>query len=119
MAHKDEQIEDIATHIRRLYDSLSDSQKRVVEFLLSAGIDGLIMSSSQIGAQVNVNRSTVVRTAQALGFRGFTDFQTALQQHFSRQYSGLNQLEIDIGSQHILEALGGESGETSPHSVLP
>src|SRR5690606_31340480 len=102
-----------------LYDSLSESQQHVIEFLLSNGIDGLYMSSIQIAEQVNVNRSTVVRTAQALGFQGFSELQAALQRHFSQQFNSFNRLDNeDIGTRQIIEHMSAEEAAADGHSVL-
>ncbi|MBK8028033.1 MAG: MurR/RpiR family transcriptional regulator [Chloroflexi bacterium] len=100
---------DIVEHLRTLHDSLSDSQRAVIEFLLTHGVEAIYMSSSQIAEHVAVNRSTVIRTAQAVGFAGFSELQTALQQHFSRQYGGLT--APDIGSHQLLSLM-----ETGDHT---
>ncbi len=106
-----QQPTDIVEHLRSMHDSLSDSQRAVIEFLLTHGVEAIYMSSSQIAEHVDVNRSTVIRTAQAVGFAGFSELQTALQQHFSRQYGGLN--APDIGSHQLLSLMGtGANGES-------
>ncbi|MBZ0287111.1 MAG: MurR/RpiR family transcriptional regulator, partial [Anaerolineae bacterium] len=100
---------DIVEYLRSMHDSLSESQRAVIEFLLTHGAEAIYMTSSQIAEQVQVNRSTVIRTAQALGFAGFSDLQTALQQHFPRQYGG----KVDIGSDELLTEIGtAADGET-------
>lgn len=105
----DKQPTDIVEHLRAMHDGLSDSQRAVIEFLLTHGVEAIYMSSSQIAEHVDVNRSTVIRTAQAVGFAGFSELQMALQQHFSRQYGGMN--APDIGSHQLLSLM-----ETTDHS---
>ena len=70
---------DVMTQIRIQYDSMSKSQQRVAAFLLTHGIDVVYLSAARIAELVDVNRSTVVRTAQSLGYEGFPDLQSDLQ----------------------------------------
>lgn len=107
--------DDIIPRINATLDSLSKGQQKVVEFMLKQGIEGLYMSSTRIAEVVGVNRSTVVRTAQALGFPGFSDFQTALQAHFSRQFGSVELL--DIGTKQLRQDLDG-STSSDLHAVL-
>lgn len=119
MSSKPDQNIDLAAYLRGQYDSLSESQQRVIEFLLSNGIDGLYMSSQQIAEQVNVNRSTIVRTAQALGFQGFVELQAALQKHFSEQFTAFNRYNNqDIGTRQIIEQISPQQAQADAHSVL-
>jgi DNA-binding MurR/RpiR family transcriptional regulator len=107
--------DDVIKRINATLDSLSKGQQKVVEFMLKQGIEGLYMSSTRIADVVGVNRSTVVRTAQALGYPGFTDFQTALQEHFSRQFGSVDL--IDIGTKQLRKDLDG-SNPADLHAVL-
>lgn len=107
--------DDIIRRINAALDSLSKGQQKVVEFMLKQGIEGLYMSSTRIADEVGVNRSTVVRTAQALGFPGFSDFQAALQLHFSRQFGSVDL--IDIGVKQLRQDFD-DSNPADPHTVL-
>jgi DNA-binding MurR/RpiR family transcriptional regulator len=62
---------DVIQLIRQQHESLSPSQQKVAEFLVRGGIDVLHYPIAKIAEKVKVNPSTVVRTAQALGFEGF------------------------------------------------
>jgi DNA-binding MurR/RpiR family transcriptional regulator len=76
----DPQLSDIVYRIKAQYDDLSKSQKKITDFILAMGADASYMPAARIAALVGVDRSTVVRTVQALGYGGFRDFQAALQQ---------------------------------------
>ncbi len=95
--------EDIVRWIRRHHESLSRSQRKVARFLLEGGIGVIHLTITEIAEAVSVNPSTVVRTAQALGFEGFPELQSVLRSQF------LNQARFDqrmqIGSQQLLEDL--------------
>lgn len=106
---------DVIKQITNTYDSLSKSQQKVVEFMLDKGLEALYMTSSEIAEAVALNRSTVVRTAQALGYEGFSELQTALQEYFSQQFAPREWL--DIGRRDLMESLE-EVGESDSHSIL-
>lgn len=65
--------------IRALYETLSKSQRKVVDFILAHEVDAAYLPAARIADLIGVNRSTVVRTAQALGYEGFPELQAALQ----------------------------------------
>jgi DNA-binding MurR/RpiR family transcriptional regulator len=107
--------EDVITKITSTHTNLSKSQQKVVEFILDKGIEALYMTSSQIADAVAVNRSTVVRTAQALGYEGFSELQTALQANYSQQFRPSSWHEAV--SENLIEQLV-EVDESNIHSVL-
>jgi len=76
---------DVEAHIRAAYDSMSSGQRKVAEFILTRGVEAIYLPAARIAALAQVSHSTVVRTAQALGFEGFPDLQASLQeQHLAR-----------------------------------
>ncbi len=87
---------DVLGHIRTSYDTMSKSQKKVAEFLLTHGVDTVYLSSSRIAEVVDVNRSTVVRTAQALGYEGFADLQADLQRQLLKRFSTSDRVRMDL-----------------------
>ncbi len=106
---------DIETRMRMAYDSLSKSQRKVTEFLLTHGIDVVYLSAARIAKLVQVNRSTVVRTAQALGYGGFPDMQQALQAHFLSRLSSVERFQY--GSRQLIEGMG-EGSEAADSSAI-
>ncbi|MEP7293951.1 MAG: MurR/RpiR family transcriptional regulator [Chloroflexota bacterium] len=109
---------DIETRMRTAYDALSRSQQQVTEFLLTHGIDVVYLSAARIARLVNVNRSTVVRTAQALGYEGFPDMQAALQAHFLSRLSSIERFQY--GSRQLVEQMQEphENGDSLLHRVI-
>lgn len=109
---------DIETRMRTAYASLSRSQRDVTEFLLTHGIDVVYLSAARIARLVGVNRSTVVRTAQALGYEGFPDMQAALQAHFLSRLSSVERFQY--GSRQLIEEMHEphEDGDSVLHRVI-
>src|SRR5664279_1817016 len=113
MTHKSADIE---KRMRTAYDSLSKSQQKVTEFLLTHGIDVVYLSAAEIAKQMRVNRSTVVRTAQALGYNGFPDLQAALQAHFLSRLSSVERFQY--GSRQLIEEMGERNDDSLLHRVI-
>lgn len=109
-------MDDIETRMRTAYQTLSKSQQKVTEFLLTHGIDVVYLSAARIARLVQVNRSTVVRTAQALGYDGFPDMQAALQAHFLNRLSAVERFQY--GSRQVIEEMHEDAPEGESASVL-
>lgn len=107
---------DVLEHIRTSYSSMSKSQKKVAEFLLTYGIDVVYLSASRIAELVDVNRSTVVRTAQALGYDGFVDLQADLQQQLLKRFSTADRVRMDL--LRLSEAIEDEAGAPQGLAIL-
>ena len=99
--------DDIIRWIRQQHDSLSPSQRQVAQFLLAGGIDVIHFTITEIAEAVGVNSSTVVRTAQALGFEGFPQLQSVLRSQFLNQAKIAQRMQI--GSQKLVDYLSAET----------
>lgn len=101
--------DDIVRWIRLQHESLSRSQRKVAQFLLEGGIGAIHLTITEIAEAVGVNPSTVVRTAQALGFEGFPELQSVLRGQFLNQAKIAQRMQI--GSQQLLEDLSADDQE--------
>lgn len=101
--------DDIIRWIRSQHDSLSPSQRQVAQFLLEGGINVIHFTITEIAQAVGVNSSTVVRTAQALGFDGFPELQSVLRSQFLSQARIAQRMQI--GSQKLLDDLSADKQE--------
>ena len=110
--------ENIIQWIRENHESLSPSQRKVAEFLLTGGIDAIHLTITQIADAVGVNSSTVVRTAQSLGFDGFPELQSVLRSQFLNQAKIAQRMQV--GSQKLIEDLshGANTEEHLLNTVL-
>lgn len=109
-------LEDVIAVIREQHSSLSSSQQKVTEFLLAHGLDVIHYTVTQIAEAVEVNPSTVVRTAQSLGYKGFPELQSALRKQLMRQARLSERLQI--GSQQLIDNMRKEQTETGETSIL-
>ncbi|GAB4527665.1 MAG: MurR/RpiR family transcriptional regulator [Anaerolineae bacterium] len=95
--------QDIATRIMLDLESMSKSQQKVARFILDQGQDVIQLSATRIAELLEVDRSTVVRTAQALGYTGFLEMRSALQAELSKRISLADRLRV--GGQQLREDL--------------
>lgn len=95
--------QDILTLIREAYDGMSTGQQKVLEFFLTRRLEAVYLSAARIAEMVDVSHSTVVRTAQALGFEGFPEFQTALQEQVSDRINSASVYQL--GSRKLINEL--------------
>lgn len=83
--------------VKESFTQLSSGQKKVAEYLLENIEKVVFYTAVQIGREADVSETTVIRFAYALGFRGFSDMQAAIQ-------------------QYVLESSSSRFTETSPQS---
>ncbi len=95
--------QDIMTLIREAYAGMSVSQQKVLEFFLSRRLEAVYLSAARIAELVDVSHSTVVRTAQTLGFDGFPEFQSALQDQVSGRMNSASVYQL--GSRKLINEL--------------
>lgn len=107
---------DVLEHIRAHYDHMSKSQKKVAEFWLTHGIDVVYLSASRVAELLDVDRSTVVRTAQALGYAGFTELQADLQHQLLKRFSTTDRVRMDM--QRLQEALEDDASPPGDSALL-
>lgn len=107
--------QDLLARIRASYGEMSASQQRVLEFFLTHGLEAVYLSAARIADTVDVSHSTVVRTAQALGFEGFPDFQAALQEQFLGQINSAGVYQL--GARKLISEMV-EQDTTNIGSIL-
>ncbi|QQE75495.1 MurR/RpiR family transcriptional regulator [Brevibacillus composti] len=67
--------------VKESFSQLSSGQKKVAEYLLENIEKVAFYTAVQIGREAEVSETTVIRLAYALGFRGFSEMQAAIQQY--------------------------------------
>jgi DNA-binding MurR/RpiR family transcriptional regulator len=107
---------DVIKRIRAKYDLMSKGQQRVAEFLLTHGLEAVYLPAARIAELVEVSHSTVVRTAQAIGFEGFPDLQAALQEQLLGRINSATVYQL--GSKKLIRELAEQQEGTDSASVL-
>ena len=90
---------DIVTKMRLLMPTFSKSQKKIANAILSDYNGTAYITAAKLASIVGVSESTVVRFATELGFKGYPEFQKAIQQSITTKMTS-NQ-RISAAEQHF------------------
>lgn len=71
--------------VRFAQSQLSRSRRQLIRAILDNHDEAFFLSSREMAKRYNVDAATIVRTAQALGYRRFADFTADLRKHFVTQ----------------------------------
>ncbi len=97
---------DVAQRIRECYNYLSKGQKRLASLILRDCNRVVDLTAARLGNLANLSESTVVRFASVLGYNGYSEFQTAVQQMAKTRLTPTQRIEITkkrIGHRDIIE----------------
>lgn len=98
----------ILNSIEQMMPEFSKSQKRIAQFVTEHYERASYMTAAKLGEAVEVSESTVVRFATVLGFEGYPEFQTALQEIARNRLTAVQRMEITsqrIGDSDILNTV--------------
>lgn len=109
-------MKEILHKVENYQGNMSSGQRRLAQLLKENQMAMAFSSAIEIGKQAQVSESTVIRWAQKLGYKGFAQFQTHLQQLLTEQHIETgsrvsngstsivrNLLDADIQSLHRLK----------------
>jgi len=97
---------DVVEELRRRYDRLTQSQKRIAEYIIDHSQAVAFSTVDQMAAQLNVNPSTIVRFTYRLGLNGFPDLQERMREVIRGR---LSRTGDPINESHIAGHLDGTS----------
>lgn len=111
---------DLSSRINEVYGKLSKGHKLLAAYITDNYDRAAFLTASKLGEVVGVSESTVVRFATHLGYKGYPEFQDALQDQVRGKLDSMQRMEVTygrIGQSKILEAvLKGD--EEKIHSTL-
>ncbi len=74
----------IFENLNKNYKNLSKKHKIIADFVLNNYDKAAFMTAKQIGEEVGISESTVVRFAKKIGYNGFPEFQEELRDSIKR-----------------------------------
>ena len=80
--------------IRQRFDEFSRSQKDVGQYIVDHPEEAAFHTAEELARRANTSSSTVVRFAQALGFEGFPELQSAARDEYRRAREGDSGAEV-------------------------
>ncbi|MBI5033025.1 MAG: MurR/RpiR family transcriptional regulator [Chloroflexi bacterium] len=96
---------DVIEELRKRYDELTDSQKRIAEAIVEDADFVAFATVDQLGTKLGLNPSTIVRFAYRLGFDGYNDLQDRVRDRVRAQLSK-HETKDGNGNQTITAHLG-------------
>jgi DNA-binding MurR/RpiR family transcriptional regulator len=96
--------DDVIDELRRQYDRLTQSQKRIAEYIVDHPDRVAFATVDQMASQLGVNPSTIVRFTYRLGLKGFPDLQERTRQLVRGQLSAASEI---VNEKSVLSHLEG------------
>ena len=97
---------DVIEELRHRYDQLTQSQKRIAEYIVEHSQAVAFSTVDRMAAQLGVNPSTIVRFTYRLGLDGFPDLQERMRELVRGQ---LSRTGDPINEGHVASHLEGTS----------
>ncbi len=93
--------------IRARFDSLTKSERRIADYILRNPDESAFLAAAELADRLGLSEATVVRFAHSLGFSGFPELRSCLQELFRRRVSHAARLRKKLAEispeSHILE----------------
>lgn len=99
---------DLTSRINECYGSLSKGQKILATYITDNYDKAVFLTAAKMGQVVGVSESTVVRFATHLGYKGYPEFQKALEEMVRNKLNSMQRMEVTyrrISQSHILETV--------------
>lgn len=87
--------------IEEQYPKLSKSHKRIADYILNNYEKAAFLTAAKLGQETGISESTAVRFATQLGFEGYPEFQSNLQETIRGKLTSTQRMEV--ASIHIWE----------------
>lgn len=86
--------ENLLTLMNKQFPSMSRSHKSIAAYLTENYEKAVFYTAAQLGKEVGVSESTVVRFAMGLGFNGYPEMHKALEQLIKKKLDSVRQIEF-------------------------
>ena len=101
-------MNELIGRIEAKYEKMSKGQKRLAEYVKENYDKAVFLTAARLGEIVGVSESTVVRFATQLGYRGYPEFQKALEELVRNKLNSIQRMEVTYGritQSEILETV--------------
>lgn len=99
---------DLLNRINHSYSAMSKGQKLLATYITDNYDKAVFLTAAKMGEIVGVSESTVVRFATHLGYKGYPEFQKALEELVRNKLNSIQRMEVTygrIGQSKILETV--------------
>ncbi|MCQ2536070.1 MAG: MurR/RpiR family transcriptional regulator [Lachnospiraceae bacterium] len=104
MTHSNE----LKNRINASYSKMSKGQRMIATYITDNFDKAVFLTAAKLGDVVGVSESTVVRFATALGYKGYPEFQAALEEMVRNKLNSLQRMEVTYGritQTNVLESV--------------
>ena len=88
---------DLTNRINERYSSMSKGQKLLAAYITDNYDKAVFLTAAGLGEAVGVSESTVVRFAAQLGYKGYPQFQKALEELVRSKLDAVQRIEVTYG----------------------
>ena len=88
---------ELNNRINEQYSSMSKGQKLLANYITDNYDKAVFLTAAKLGEIVGVSESTVVRFAMSLGYKGYPDFQKALEEMVLNKLNSIQRMEVTYG----------------------
>lgn len=96
---------DVLTRIRERMDHMSKGHRAIAHFILEHYDQAVFMTAAKVGETLGISESTVVRFASGIGYRGYPQFQKALEECVKGQLGRVQRMDAKYGRSSQSEIL--------------
>ena len=99
---------DLINRINNKYSRMSKGQKHLATYISDNYDKAVFLTAAKMGEIVGVSESTVVRFATFLGYKGYPEFQKALEELVRNKLNSVQRMEVTYGritQSQILETV--------------
>lgn len=96
---------DLIKSIHDNYDKLSKGQKLIANFIIEDYDKAAFMTASSLGQSIGISESTVVRFANRLGYKGYRELQSDLQELIKNKLTTIQRIHLQEDSYEDQENL--------------
>jgi DNA-binding MurR/RpiR family transcriptional regulator len=88
---------DLNSKMNEMYKSMSKGQKLLTNYITDNYDKAAFLTAAKLGEAVGVSESTVVRFAMYLGYKGYPEFQKALEETVRNKLNSVQRMEVTYG----------------------
>jgi DNA-binding MurR/RpiR family transcriptional regulator len=107
-------LNDLIERINLNYKSFSKGHKLLADYIEKNYDKAVFLTAASLGEVVGVSESTVVRFAMNLGYKGYPEFQSALEEMVKTKLNSIQRMEVSkekLSNSDILEGVLREDEE--------
>ncbi len=88
---------DLDNRINEAYGRMSKGQKMLAAYITDNYDKAVFLTAAKLGEAVGVSESTVVRFATHLGYKGYPEFQSAMEEQVRNKLNSMQRMEVTYG----------------------